>query len=104
MYQRAVPHQGEPSSAGQTRFSSLVAAPGHGGLNQRWTAKRHANQQFGWSCYSVRGAGMGRTASVLALALILVKGSTPMMVVVACQAVPPAPTPSAAETRRRLRR
>ena len=29
---RALPHQEEPSSAGQTRFSSLVAAPGHGGL------------------------------------------------------------------------
>jgi hypothetical protein len=30
--QRALPHQGEPSLAGQTRFSSLVAATGHGGL------------------------------------------------------------------------
>ena len=32
MYQRALSHQGKPSLAGQARFSSLVAAPGHGGL------------------------------------------------------------------------
>ena len=30
--QRALPHQGKPSLAGQARFSSLVAAPSHGGL------------------------------------------------------------------------
>ena len=32
MYQRALPHQGEPSLAGHTRFSSIVAATGHVGL------------------------------------------------------------------------
>jgi hypothetical protein len=32
VYQRALPHQGELSLAGHTRFSSLVAAPGHVGL------------------------------------------------------------------------
>src|SRR5215216_616677 len=31
-YQPALSHQGEPSLAGHARFSSLVAAPGHGGL------------------------------------------------------------------------
>src|SRR5215203_5556029 len=31
-YQRALSHQGKPSLAGPPRFSSLVAAPGHGGL------------------------------------------------------------------------
>jgi hypothetical protein len=31
-YQRALSHQGEPSLAGHTRFSSIVAATGHVGL------------------------------------------------------------------------
>jgi hypothetical protein len=31
--QRALSHQGKPSLAGQPRFSSLVAAPGHVGLS-----------------------------------------------------------------------
>jgi hypothetical protein len=34
VYQRALPHQGEPSSAGPPRFSSIVAAPGHGVLSE----------------------------------------------------------------------
>jgi hypothetical protein len=31
-YQQALPHQGKPSLAGHTPFSSIVAAPGHAGL------------------------------------------------------------------------
>jgi hypothetical protein len=42
VYQRALPHQGEPSLAGPTRSSSLVAAPGHGGLNQQNAGNRGA--------------------------------------------------------------
>jgi hypothetical protein len=36
VHQRALPHQRELSSAGAARFSSLVAAPGHGGLIRRF--------------------------------------------------------------------
>jgi hypothetical protein len=58
VHQRALPHQGEPSSAGGPIFIPR-GGPRPWGSYQRWTAERRAIQPFRWSHDSVSPTRMG---------------------------------------------
>jgi hypothetical protein len=60
VYQRALPHR-EPSLAGHARFSSLVAAPGHGGLIRKSTMSRQAAAPGAAQRSRVQAGGSART-------------------------------------------